>query len=173
MSRHDTSDPLTSDSFRLERLSALETLKGLKNPSSVTLADLVSFLDERGLWAQFAKITLADLREGFAPPEPEPVARKSRKKPRILEDELGDAYAQKADTKDAEPKINDGGITTDEFSRQVMPFIEGNGDVTLDNIEEYTRLDRKAIRHHLNILVKDGRIERIGVGRHALYSSLL
>jgi predicted transcriptional regulator of viral defense system len=54
-----------------------------------------------------------------------------------------------------------------------MPFIEGNGEVTLDDIEEYTRLDRKVLRHHLGILVKEERLERIGVGRHALDASLL
>ena len=46
----------------LERLSALETLKGLRSPEAVTLGDLVGYLDSRGLWAQFAKITLGDLR---------------------------------------------------------------------------------------------------------------
>ena len=53
-----------------------------------------------------------------------------------------------------------------------MPFIEGNGDVTLDDIEGYSRLDRKVIRHHLGVSVKDDRLERIGVGRHAVYSAL-
>ena len=50
----------------LERLSALETLKGLRHPEAVTLGDLVHFLDARGLWPQFAKITLGDLRDSFA-----------------------------------------------------------------------------------------------------------
>ena len=50
----------------LERLSALETLKGLRNPQTVTLGDLVGYLSSRGLWAQFAKITLGDLRIGDA-----------------------------------------------------------------------------------------------------------
>lgn len=160
----------------LERLSALETLKRLKSPEAVTLGDLVKFLDARGLWPQFAKITLGDLRDGFAerPAEPETNGRKRRKKERILEDELGDAYAAK-DAADAEAKteVRDGGMATDEFVRIVLPFIEGNGEVTLDDIEEYTRLDRKVLRHHLGVLVKDGRLERIGVGRHAIYSSLL
>jgi hypothetical protein len=136
----------------LERLSALETLKGLKNPDAVSLGDLVHFLDSRGLWRQFAKITLGDL----------------------LEDELGDAYAEKAeqDTK-AKAEPVDGGMDTEEFARLVMPFVEGNGDVTLDDIEDYSRLDRKVLRHHLGALVKEGRLERIGVGRHAVYSSAL
>jgi hypothetical protein len=160
----------------LERLSALETLKRLKSPEAVTLGDLVKFLDARGLWPQFAKITLGDLRDGFAerPPEPEANGRKRRKKERILEDELGDAYAAK-EAADAEAKAEprDGGLATEEFVRMVLPFIEGNGEVTLDDIEEYTRLERKVLRHHLGVLVKEGRLERIGVGRHAIYSSLL
>lgn len=162
----------------LERLSALETLKGLKNPNAVTLGDLVRFLDSRGLWTQFAKITLGDLRDGFtAALEAENGGgRRRRKKERILEDELGDAYSEKeaADAKDKD-KVKaptDGGLTTDDFVRLVMPFVEGNGDVTLDDIEEYSRLDRKVLRHHLGVLVKDGRLERIGVGRHAVYSAL-
>lgn len=163
----------------LERLSALETLKGLKNRDTVTLGDLVRFLDARGLWRQFAKITLGDLRDGFAAPKPEaPKKGKRRKKERILEAELGDAYAEKAEkdeaaAKEAKAPPKDGGLATDEFSRMVVPFIEGNGEVTLDDIEEYTRLDRKVLRHHLGLLVKEGRLERIGVGRHAVYSSLL
>lgn len=164
-----------SSGYELERLSALETLKGLKNPEQVTLGDLVKFLDARGLWTQFAKITLGDLRDGFTEAPPKKATRR-RKKERILEDELGDAYAEKAENESkakakAEPK--DGGVSSDEFSRMVMPFIEGNGEVTLDDIEEYTRLDRKVLRHHLGILVKEERLERIGVGRHAIYSSLL
>lgn len=159
-------------SYELERLSALETLKGLKSPESVTLGDLVSFLSARGLWPQFAKITLGDLRDGFAAaPPPEPLVAKKKKKQRILEDELGEAYAQKDSAKETtEPK--DGGLSLDEFCRLVMPFIEGNDEVSLEDLEEYSRLDRKVLRHHLGQLVKEGRIERIGVGRHAIYSAL-
>jgi hypothetical protein len=180
MPRRSASEVFRSEvpSGELERLSALETLKGLKNPGSVTLGDLVKFLDARGLWTQFAKITLGDLRDGFSPPPPETNGRKKKKKERILEDELTDAYAEK-DAKDKEAAAkekeskNDGGIATDDFARQVMPFVEGNGDVTLDDIEDYMRLDRKVLRHHLGVLVKDGRLERIGTGRNAVYSSCL
>jgi hypothetical protein len=158
----------------LERLSALETLKGLRSPEAVTLGDLVGYLDSRGLWTQFAKITLGDLRDAFAPPPAEAEANGRRKKRRILEDELEDAYAEKAEKEGkakAEPEAD--GIDSEEFARLVMPFVEGNGDVTLDDIEEYSRLDRKVLRRHLTALVKEGRLERIGVGRHAVYSSAL
>lgn len=159
----------------LERLSALETLKGLRSPELVTLGDLVRFLDARGLWPQFAKITLGDLRDGFAPSPPaetEPTGR--RKKRRILEDELEDAFAEKAEKAANEPKeaSDDGGMTSDEFARAIMPFIEGNGEVTLDDIAEYSRLDRKVLRHHMATLVREGRLERVGVGRHAIYTAL-
>ena len=179
MARRSASEVFRSEvpSGELERLSALETLKGLKNPESVTLGDLVKFLDARGLWTQFAKITLGDLRDGFSPPAPETNGRKKRKKERILEDELTDAYAEKEakdkQAKEAKEAVNDGGIETEDFARQVMPFVEGNGDVTLDDIEDYMRLDRKVLRHHLGLLVKDGRLERIGTGRNAVYSSCL
>jgi len=158
----------------LERLSALETLKGLRNPESVTLGDLVRFLDSRGLWPQFAKITLGDLRDGFTTPPPgEAEAPGKKRKRRILEDELEEAFAEKA-AKDAKEKTEpeDGGVSTEDFARQVMPFIEGNGEVTLDDLAEYSRIDRKVLRHHLAALVKDGRLERVGVGRHAIYSAL-
>ncbi len=181
MPASSTSDMLSPDASvdELERLSALETLRGLKNPDQVTLGDLVKFLSARGLWTQFAKITLGDLRDGFTDKAPaKKAATRRRKKERILEDELGDAYAEKAENDNkaaakanAEPQ--DGGIEPDEFARLVVPFIEGNGEVTLDDIEEYTRLDRKVLRHHLGALVKEERLERIGVGRHAIYSSLL
>ena len=62
---------------------------------------------------------------------------------------------------------------TEEVARKVIPFVEGNGDVTLDDIAEYTRLDRKVLRHHLGVLCKEGRLERIGVGRHAIYSAVV
>ncbi len=178
MSQTSATELLSSDvpGYELERLSALETLKGLKNPEQVTLGDLVKFLDARGLWSQFAKITLGDLRDGFTPKVTD-APKKRRKKERILEDELGDAYAEKENAAASAPKEaappKDGGISSDEFARMVVPFIEGNGEVTLDDIEEYARLDRKVLRHHLGILVKDERLERIGVGRHAIYSSLL
>jgi hypothetical protein len=158
----------------LERLSALETLKGLRSPESVSLGDLVGYLDSRGLWTQFAKITLGDLRDAFAPPPAEAEANGRRKKRRILEDELEDAYAEKAEKETrAKSEPEDDGIDSEEFARLVMPFVEGNGDVTLDDIEEYSRLDRKVLRRHLTALVKEGRLERIGVGRHAVYSSAL
>jgi len=157
----------------LERLSALETLKGLKNRESVTLGDLVRYLESRGLWAQFGKITLNDLRDGFAPPEVsanDEVARTKKKKPqRILEDELAEVEVSPT-AKEAPPE--DGGLSTDEVARQVLPFVEGNGDVTVEDIAEYNRIDRKVLRHHLAVLVKAGRLERIGVGRHAVYSTL-
>ncbi|MEM6994494.1 MAG: hypothetical protein AAF721_28520 [Myxococcota bacterium] len=159
----------------LERLSAVETLKGLKAPEKVSLQDLVVYLDSRGLWAQFAKITLGDLRDAFAPqPTTSSNGTKRRKKPRILEDELEDAYAEAdAEKKVPKPKVvEDGGMASDEFARLVMPFVEGNGEVTLDDIEDYSRLDKKVIRYHLGLLVKEERLERIGVGRHAVYSSL-
>lgn len=163
----------------LERLSALETLKGLRNPETVTLGDLVQFLDARGYWPQFAKITLGDLRDSFAVAapvaEPEAAGGRRKKKQRILEDELGDAYSEKAAAAAAgkdKPEPEDGGLTTDDFARQVLPFIEGNGEVTLDDIAEYSRLDRKVLRHHLGVLVKDGRLERVGVGRHAIFTAL-
>lgn len=167
-----------AESGALERLSALETLKGLKNRDSVTLGDLVHFLEARGLWAQFGKITLGDLRDGFGAPEPAPVeaepARAGKKKRRILEDELADVEAEvkalKKEKEEAAPE--DGGLSTDEVARQVLPFIEGNGDVTIEDIAEYSRIDRKVLRHHLGVLVKQGRVERIGVGRHAVYSTL-
>lgn len=183
-----------SDSFavrrsELERLSAVETLKGLSDPSEVKLAELVSYLESCGLWEQFSKITLGDLRDAFAKPEAPTEADSPRKRKRRIfreaiagsEDE-GDAEAGdgqvdaeiEALKRPARPieKPSDGGMTTDEVARMVVPFVEGNGDVTLEDIAEYTRLDRKVLRHHLGVLCKEGRLERIGVGRHAIYSSV-
>ena len=153
----------------LERLSALETLKGLKDPDKVYLGELVAYLEERGLWDQFAKITLGDLRDAFSPlREQQEEARGKKKKKRILEDELGLEDAPRK--KPAEP--SDGGLQTEEVARMVLPFIEGNGEVTLEDCAEYTRLEKKVLRHHLGVMVKDGRLERLGVGRHAIYSTL-
>lgn len=177
----EANDIFRAESGLLERLSALETLKGLKNRDSVTLGDLIRFLEDKGLWAQFGKITLGDLRDGFGAPEPapaEPEARsgRSKRKVRILEDELAAVEADpagalpKKDKPEAQPE--DGGVTTEEVAMKVLPFIEGNGDVTIEDIAEYSRIDRKVLRHHLGVLVKQGRVERIGVGRHAVYSTL-
>jgi hypothetical protein len=163
----------------LERLTALETLKGLKHRERVTLDALMRFLAERGLWPQFAQITLADLREAFAEAPVKTGAR--RKKPRILEDELtspspagdaGDEGEGGAVAGIGAKSLHDGGMSTDEVAAKVMPFIEGNGEVTLDDLAEYTAYDRKVLRFHLAALVKDGRLERVGVGRHAVYSAL-
>ncbi|MGB1015907.1 MAG: hypothetical protein ACPG4T_17350 [Nannocystaceae bacterium] len=166
----DPSAIFRAENGDLERLSALETLKGLKSRDSVSLGDLVRFLESRGLWAQFRKITLGDLRTAFSPepePEPEPEPKQRRRKRRILEDELGDVEA-----KPKVKQVDDGGVSTDEVARNILPFIEGNGEVTLDDLDEYSPLDRKVLRHHLGVLVKGGRLERIGVGRHAVYSTL-
>lgn len=163
----------------LERLSALETLKGLSNPEEVKLAELVSFLESRDLWTQFSKITLGDLRDAFgqsaAPPEADTPRKRKR---RILQEALigPDDEGAGAGEASAEKKVKapaDGGLETDEVARMVIPFVEGNGDVTLDDIAEYTRLDRKVLRHHLGVMCKEGRLERIGVGRHAIYSAAM
>ncbi len=154
----------------LERLSALETLKGLKHKEKVKLSELVTYLESRGLWSQFAKITLGDLRAAFNEPPPERTEGGRKRKRRILEDELGDLAVSSPAKKTTAPV--DGGISTDEFCRNVLPFIEGNGEVTLEEIAEYSELDKKILRHHLGVLVKDGRLERLGVGRHAVYSTL-
>ncbi len=173
----DASAVFRAENGELERLSALETLKGLKSRDTVTLSELVQFLQACGLWSNFAKITLGDLRDAFAPasvpvPVPKPVeGGRRRRKPRILEEEFGDIEA-KPRVK-AKPKApDDGGMTTDEIIPIVMPFIEGNGEVTFEDLEEYSRLDRKVLRYHLGKLVKEGRLERIGLGRNAVYSTL-
>lgn len=168
----DASAVFRAENGELERLSALETLKGLKSRESVSLADLVQFLQARGLWSNFAKITLGDLRDAFAPapePKPEETSGRRRRKPRILEEELGEMPSKPK----AKPKApDDGGMTTEEVIPIIMPFIEGNGEVTFDDLEEYSRLDRKVLRYHLGKLVKEGRLERIGLGRNAVYSTL-
>jgi hypothetical protein len=161
----------------LERLSALETLKGLSNPGEVKLAELVGFLESRDLWARFSKITLGDLRDAFArEPETAEADTPRKRKRRILEDALGGPEQALDGDEEAEKKAArapaDGGLETDEVARMVVPFVEGNGDVTLDDIAEYTRLDRKVLRHHLGVPCKEGRLERIGVGRHAIYSGV-
>lgn len=152
------------------------------------LAELVGFLESRDLWSQFSKITLGDLRDAFgkmqqqaasAAAEPEPDSPRKRKR-RILEgamsgldDEDGDAGSAVDAGVEKKLKVpTDGGLETEEVARMVLPFVEGNEEVTLDDIAEYTRLDRKVLRHHLGVMCKDGRLERIGVGRHAIYSSL-
>lgn len=161
----------------LERLSALETLKGLSNPEEVKLAELVSFLESKDLWTQFSKITLGDLRDAFGR-EPEPAENTPRKrKRRILQEALigpdDEAEAGEAAAPKKAKAPADGGLETEEVARMVIPFVEGNGDVTLDDIAEYARLDRKVLRHHLGVLCKAGRLERIGVGRHAIYSAAM
>ncbi|MCB9566939.1 MAG: hypothetical protein H6710_06965 [Myxococcales bacterium] len=176
-SSKDASAVFRAENGELERLSALETLKGLKSRDTVTLGELVHFLESRGLWANFAKITLGDLRDAFAPPpEPKPEVsetRTRRRKPRILEEELGDVEAEaKARAKEREKAPEDGGMTTDEVAPIILPFIEGNGEVTFDDLAEYSRLDRKVLRYHLTQLVKAGRLERTGLGRNVVYSTL-
>jgi hypothetical protein len=178
-----TNDNFTLRRNELERLSAVETLKGLSNPGDVKLAELVGFLESRDLWAQFSKITLGDLRDAFGklqqqqqPVEPAADSPRKRKR-RILEDALsGPGDDETGDEEaDGERKAKapvDGGLETDEVARMVLPFVEGNDEVTLDDIAEYTRLDRKVLRHHLAVLCKEGRLERIGVGRHAIYSAV-
>lgn len=163
----------------LERLSALETLKGLSNPGDVKLAELVGFLESRDLWTQFSKITLGDLRDAFSKPAEAKEDTPRKRKRRIMNEIIGtddggeDTEAKEAKEVKKEAKAPaDGGISTDEVARKVVPFVEGNGDVTLDDIAEYSRFDRKVLRHHLGVLCKEGRLERIGVGRHAIYSAV-
>jgi hypothetical protein len=146
----------------------------------VKLAELVGFLESRDLWTQFSKITLGDLRDAFGKmqAELEPDSPRKRKR-RILEEAFSgpedEDESQSQGDGGIEKKVKaptDGGLETDEVARMVLPFVEGNGDVTIDDIAEYTRLDRKVLRHHLGVMCKDGRLERIGVGRHAIYSTL-
>lgn len=175
-----TNDNFTLRRNELERLSAVETLKGLSNPGDVKLAELVGFLESRDLWGQFSKITLGDLRDAFGKlelPEPTPDGPRKRKR-RILEDALSgtedEDTGEEVEVAEKKAKVpTDGGLETDEVARMVVPFVEGNGEVTLDDIAEYTRLDRKVLRHHLAVLCKEGRLERIGVGRHAIYSAVV
>jgi len=150
----------------LERLSAVETLKALSKPDQVTINDLVRFLEARGMWEQFAKITLGDLQRAFARNE----SRGKKKKRSVLAAELG--QEEELANKPREKTPSDGGLSTEEVARQILPFVEGNGDVTLEDIADYTRLDRKVLRHHLGVMVKEELLERLGTGRNALYSTL-
>ena len=156
---------MTSNYSDLERLSAVETLKQLNEPDKVTIDDLVVFLKERDMWGQFSKITLGDLRAAFSPVLE---ARKTkRSKTKISAEITGDEP-----TKKIKRAPTDGGLSTDEVARSVLPFVEGNGDVTFDDLAEYTELDRKVLRHHLGVMVKEGLLDRMGTGRGALYSTL-
>jgi DNA-binding transcriptional ArsR family regulator len=50
--------------------------------------------------------------------------------------------------------------------------LEGNDEMTFDDLLEYTELDRRVLRFHLTALVKAERVERIGAGKNAVFSSL-
>lgn len=167
----------------LERLSALETLKGLSKPGDVKLAELIGFLESRDLWTQFSKITLGDLRDAFgktAPDKVEADTPRARKRRIMKEALMGPGEDEAEGEAGEEPKIElaakkapaDGGLETEDVARQILPFVEGNGDVTLEDIAEYSRLEKSVLRHHLGVLCKDGRLERIGVGRNAIYSTV-
>lgn len=157
---------MTSNYSDLERLSAVETLKQLNEPDKVTIDDLISFLSERDMWRQFSKITLGDLRRAFSPML-EPSFKKKKGKTKISAEITGDDRVKKVKR---EP--TDGGLSTEEVARTILPFVEGNGDVTFDDLADYSELDRKVLRHHLGIMVKEGTLDRMGTGRGALYSTL-
>jgi DNA-binding transcriptional ArsR family regulator len=131
----------------LARLSAVETLKALSRPDEVTLDELVRFLSAKGMWDQFATVTLDDLKRAFTPTE----ATKKRKR-RLIADEFADEDGRPPPKKERAPA--DGGLETEDIARQILPFVEGNGEVALDDLAEYTRLDRRVLRHHLGVLVK-------------------
>lgn len=156
----------------LERLSALETLKALAQPDQVKLASLVKHLEQRGLWAQFSKITLGDLREvrpknKSANDDEALTAMGTRRKRRKI---IG-SDTPAADKPKEKREVSDGGVSTDHVAGMVLPFVEGNGDVTLHDLEDYTQLELKVLRYHMGELVKAGKLERMGSGRNAVYSS--
>ena len=157
----------------LERLSAVETLRQLRDPDKVRLSDLVGYLRGREMWPQFSKITMEDLQRlatGRSALNPEAVRpAKKKKKKRFLEEELG-LPAAEAKKQPREP--TDGGISTEEVAQLVLPFLEGNGEMTFEDLLEYTELDRKVLRFHLTALVKAEQVERIGAGKNAVFSSL-
>lgn len=157
----------------LERLSAVETLRQLRGPENVRLADLVRYLRDREMWLQFSKITMEDLQQlatgrSLLENERARPARKKKKK-RFLEDELG---LPATDAKKEPRAPVDGGISTEDVAQLVVPFLEGNGEMTFDDLLEYTELDRRVLRFHLTALVKEERVERIGAGKNAVFSSL-
>ncbi len=172
--------PATARLDELERLSAIETLKGLEDKDRVTIGELVGYLEARNLWHQFSKITMGDIRTAFPPPKKSAkrsAASRGRKKERLLEDELGAALDERSAKRSARP--HDDGFKTEDVARRVLPFVEANGDVTVEEIAEYVRLDstfadlgKRALRTHLERLVKQGRLERVGAGRNAVYSAL-
>jgi hypothetical protein len=175
MSRSSQAVPRTGE---LERLAAVETLKQLSKPEDVKLADLVAFLEQRGLWAQFAKITLGDLRDLWrqrqrgVDGDGAAIRRAVKARAGILKQtfDTGEGEAP-SETDAARGPARDGGLDTEQVARMVLPFIEGNGDVTVEDMAEYTRLDKRVLRHHLAVLCREGRLERLGVGRHAVYST--
>lgn len=156
----------------LERLSALETLKTLAQPEKVKLASLVEHLEKRGLWTQFSKITLGDLREvrpktESANDEEALTAMGTRRKRKKIISAQGTSNEKIKEKRE----VADGGVSTDHVAGMVLPFVEGNGDVTLDDLHDYTELDLKVLRYHMGELVKSGKLERLGSGRNAVYSS--
>jgi DNA-binding transcriptional ArsR family regulator len=156
----------------LERLSAVETLRQLRGPENVRLTDLVGYLRDREMWLQFSKITMEDLQQlgaGKSPLKTESRRPAKKKKKRFLEEELG---LPAADAKREPTAPVDGGISTEQVAQLVLPFLEGNGEMTFEDLLEYTELDRKVLRFHLTALVKAEQVERIGAGKNAVFSSL-
>jgi hypothetical protein len=118
------------------------------------------------MWAQFSKVTLGDLRAAFSPII-EASYKKKKGKTKISAEITGDDPVKKV-----KRAPTDGGLSTADVARSVLPFVEGNGDVTFDDLADYTELDRKVLRHHLGVMVKEGQLDRMGTGRGALYSTL-
>ena len=114
------------------------------------------------------KMWIFEILENYYKAFIETILIKKKKKRSLLKDELGleDTPVTKEDRAPA-----DGGLDTDEVARQVLPFVEGNGEVSFEDLLEYTALERKVLRYHLNALVKAERLERIGTGKHAVFSS--
>jgi hypothetical protein len=134
MMTSDANAIFRAENGALERLSALETLKGLKNRDAVTPrrpGPLPRVSRSVGPVRQDHPRRPARRLRRPRPSRPAPTTRRRspprRSKQRILEDELADIEVSRPPS-EAPPE--DGGLSTDEVARQVLPFVEGNGDVT-------------------------------------------
>jgi DNA-binding transcriptional ArsR family regulator len=175
-----------------QRRAVLHALKANLDPD-VTMGDVLDAADALGFGEELGGLSLQDLADALLTPTEEaansggngrrhtvpaagpderpakaaakPVKSSSKPKPQPKPAPKSARLRSLKKRIDADERMN-----LEEAAELFVPLIEEMAQATMQDIEEFTGVGRRKLRFHIGQLVREGYIERHGMGRGTYYT---
>jgi hypothetical protein len=174
-----------------QRRAVLHALRDKLEPT-VTMGEVIDAAEALGFGDQLGELSLQDLADALLTPveeaansaalavapdeppaKPHKVATKSKKtlsaapKPT----KVSKAAPKSARLKALKKKIDaEERMSLDEAAEVFLPVIEEMQQATMQDLESFTGIGRRKLRFHVGQLVREGHLERHGMGRGTYYT---